>query len=67
MVPAGVITFPISYICGDVLTEVYGFRRAHSVIWLGFRCNLLAVAGIMASQVLPGAGFWDAQAAYERK
>jgi uncharacterized PurR-regulated membrane protein YhhQ (DUF165 family) len=50
-----------------VLTEVYGFRRAHSVIWLGFRCNLLAVAGIMASQVLPGAGFWDAQAAYERK
>ncbi|MDP9312497.1 MAG: queuosine precursor transporter [Chloroflexota bacterium] len=66
VVPAGVIIFPISYICGDVLTEVYGFRRARSVIWLGFFCNLLAVAGIVATQVLPGANFWDAQAAYER-
>ncbi len=58
VVPAGVIIFPISYICGDVLTEVYGFRRARSVIWLGFFCNLLAVAGIVATQVLPGADFW---------
>lgn len=40
--------------------------RARSVIWLGFFCNLLAVAGIVATQVLPGADFWDAQAAYER-
>lgn len=66
VVPAGVIIFPISYICGDVLTEVYGYRRTRSVIWLGFVCNLLAVAAIVATQWLPGAGFWDAQAAYER-
>lgn len=66
VVPAGVIIFPISYICGDVLTEVYGFHRARIVIWLGFVCNLLAVMGIVATQMLPGAGFWDAQAAYER-
>lgn len=66
IVPAGIIIFPISYICGDVLTEVYGYRRARQVIWLGFGCNLLAVTAIWAGQVLPGAVFWDAQQAYER-
>ncbi|HSH78663.1 MAG TPA: queuosine precursor transporter [Herpetosiphonaceae bacterium] len=65
-VPAGIIIFPLSYICGDVLTEVYGLRRARQVIWLGFACNLLAVAAIWAGLVLPGAAFWDAQVAYER-
>jgi uncharacterized integral membrane protein (TIGR00697 family) len=65
-VPAGIIIFPISYICGDVLTEVYGFRRARQVIWLGFGCNLLAVIAIWGGQALPGAAFWDAQPAYER-
>lgn len=66
IVPAGIIVFPISYICGDVLTEVYGLRRAHQVIWLGFVCNLLAVGAIYAGQMLPGADLWNAQAAYER-
>ncbi|MEK7681495.1 MAG: queuosine precursor transporter, partial [Chloroflexota bacterium] len=65
--PAAIIIFPISYIFGDVLTEVYGYSRARMVIWLGFFCNLLAVAGIMVGQALPPAGFWaDAQPAYER-
>jgi uncharacterized integral membrane protein (TIGR00697 family) len=66
IVPAAVVIFPISYICGDVLTEVYGYRTARQVIWLGFACNLLAVIAIRLGQVLPGAGFWDGQAAYER-
>ncbi len=67
IVPAGTITiFPLSYIFGDVLTEVYGFRRARLIIWLGFGCNLLAVLAIYFTQVLPPAGFWDGQAAYER-
>ncbi len=66
VVPAAVIVFPISYICGDVLTEVYGFGRTRRVIWLAFACNLLAVVAIWIGQVLPGAAFWDAQAAYQR-
>ncbi|MCW5851896.1 MAG: queuosine precursor transporter [Anaerolineae bacterium] len=66
VLPAAVIIFPISYILGDVLTEVYGYRRARQVIWLAFACNLLAVAAIWLSQVLPGAEIWDAQPAYER-
>lgn len=67
IVPAGALTiFPLSYIFGDVLTEVYGFRRARLAIWLGFGCNLLAVLSIYLTQVLPPAAFWDGQAAYER-
>lgn len=66
ILPAGVIIFPISYIVGDVLTEVYGFRKARRVIWLGFFCNLLAVAAIWLGGILPAAPFWDAQGAYER-
>jgi uncharacterized integral membrane protein (TIGR00697 family) len=66
IMPAGIVIFPISYIVGDVLTEVYGFRLARRVIWLGFLCNLIVVVGILIGQWLPGAVFWDAQAAYER-
>lgn len=65
VVPAAVIIFPISYIFGDVLTEVYGYRQARQVIWLGFLCNLIAVAAIWIGGVLPAASFWDGQAAYE--
>src|SRR5207237_8988885 len=66
VLPAGVIIFPISFIFGDVLTAVYGYRRARQVIWLGFFCNLVVVAAIWVAQQLPGASFWDGQAAYER-
>ena len=66
ILPAGVIIFPLSYLLGDVLTEVYGYGRARRVIWLGFACNLLAVLAIALAQVLPPAGFWDGQAAFER-
>jgi uncharacterized integral membrane protein (TIGR00697 family) len=66
VLPAGVIIFPISYIFGDVLTEVYGYRQARRVIWLGFFCNLIAVIAIWLGQVLPASSLWDGQAAYER-
>ncbi len=64
--PAAVIIFPVSYIIGDVLTEVYGFQRARLVIWLGFFCNLLSVIAIWLAQILPSASFWQGQAAYEQ-
>ena len=62
---AGVLFFPISYIFGDILTEVYGYARARRVIWAGFGC--LAFASVMASVVvaLPPAPFWENQKAYE--
>jgi uncharacterized integral membrane protein (TIGR00697 family) len=66
VLPAAILIFPISYIFGDVLTEVYGYRQARQVIWLGFFCNLIAVVAIWLGQILPAASFWDGQGAYER-
>ncbi len=66
VLPAGTIIFPISYIFGDVLTEVYGYRQARRVIWLGFFCNFIVVVAIWIGQLLPPSSFWDGQKAYER-
>jgi hypothetical protein len=55
---SAIIIFPVSYIFGDVLTEVYGYSRARQVIWIGFGCNLLAVLAIWLSIILPAAPFW---------
>ncbi len=62
---AGVLFFPISYVFGDILTEVYGYARARRVIWAGFAG--LAFASLMAAVVvaLPPAPFWQHQPAYE--
>ena len=65
VLPAGIIIFPISYIIGDVLTEVYGFRIARGVIWLGFGANLLVVLALWLAGIIPGAGFWEDQGAYD--
>lgn len=59
-VPAAVILFPVAYIFGDVLTEVYGFARARQVIWIGFFCNLVAVVAIWVGGLLPAAPYWAA-------
>jgi uncharacterized integral membrane protein (TIGR00697 family) len=64
--PAGLVIFPLSYVLGDVLTEVYGIRAARRVIWLGFACNLLALGAIQAAIHLPAADLWtENQSAYE--
>src|SRR5881394_3260389 len=62
---AGVLFFPISYVFGDILTEVYGYARSRRVIWAGFAG--LAFASFMAYVVvaLPPAPFWKNQQAYE--
>jgi hypothetical protein len=62
---AGVLFFPISYVFGDVLTEVYGYARSRRVIWAGF--GGLAFASVMSFVVvtLPPAPFWKNQEAYE--
>ena len=62
---AGVLFFPISYVFGDILTEVYGYARSRRVIWTGFAA--LAFASIMAWVIvqLPPAPFWKNQPAYE--
>ena len=62
---AGVVIFPLSYVVGDVLTEVWGYGAARRVIWLGFACNAVMVAAVWAGGALPAAPFWTGQGAYE--
>ncbi len=66
VLPAAIFIFPLSYIFGDILTEVYGYHWTRRVIWLGFLCNLIFVLFAWIGQILPPAPFWDGQAAYER-
>jgi len=63
--PAAVIVFPLSYIFGDILTEVYGFRWARRIIWLGFFCNLIFVFFVWLGGVLPASPLWEGQDAYQ--
>jgi uncharacterized integral membrane protein (TIGR00697 family) len=58
IVPAAVVIFPVAYIFGDILTEVYGYARARQAIWIGFLCNLLAVIAIWVGGLLPAAPIW---------
>ena len=62
---AGVLFFPISYIIGDVLTEVYGYARARRVIWTGFVALLFMAFMAWVVVKLPPAADWPGQAAYE--
>src|SRR5215468_12172329 len=61
---AGIVIFPISYVIGDVLTEVWGYAAARRVIWLGFACNALMVMAVWVAGEMPPAPFWKGQAAY---
>ncbi len=65
ILPAAIFIFPLSYIFGDLLTEVYGYRQARQVIWLAFICNLIFVVFVWMGQLLPPASFWEGQRAYE--
>lgn len=62
--PAGVIIFPIAYILNDVITEVWGFRKARLIIWTGFAVNILAVLFFSVGIAIPGAPFWQNQEAF---
>ena len=65
VMPAAIIIFPLSDIFGDILTEVYGYRWARRVIWLGFGCNLIFVLFSYLGQLMPAASFCSDQQAYE--
>ena len=58
---AGTILFPISYIFGDVLTEVYGFKRSRRVIWTGFGALALSAFVFWLVRIMPGEAVWQAQ------
>jgi hypothetical protein len=59
---AGTILFPISYIFGDILTEVYGYKRSRRVIWAGFACLTLSAFIFWIVRVMPGEATWQSYA-----
>jgi len=61
----GTILFPLGYIFGDILTEVYGYRQSRRVIWLGFLAAFLMSLVFYIVQLLPPAEGWGNQQAYE--
>lgn len=62
---AGLLVFPVSYIINDCIVEVYGFRKARLVIWLGFLMNFLFVMFLQLCIVIPAAPEWSGQEAVE--
>lgn len=62
---AGILFFPLGYVIGDVLTEIYGYARARRVIWAGFGALLFMAFMSWVVVSLPPAKGWDGQAAYE--
>lgn len=64
VLPGAVILFPLAYIFGDVLTEVYGYQKARMVIWSGFVCNVLMVGIFALVMVIPSPDFFKNEGAY---
>ena len=63
---AGILFFPVSYVLGDILTEVYGYARARRVIWTGFAALVFMAFMSWAVVAMPPAQVWDGQDAYEQ-
>ncbi|WP_409199599.1 queuosine precursor transporter [Methanobrevibacter sp. DSM 116169] len=61
----GAILFPLSYILGDVIVEIFGYKKAKKVIWISFSMNIIAVLALFIVQILPPGPGWDNQSAYE--
>lgn len=64
VLPGAVILFPLTYIFGDVLTEVYGFQKTRLIIWLGFICNLLMAGIFMLVIAIPSPEFFESESAF---
>lgn len=64
-VTAGLIVFPVSYIINDCIAEVWGFRKARLIIWMGFLMNFMVVALGRLAVMIPAAPFWEGEEAFD--
>lgn len=64
-VTAGLIVFPVSYIINDCIAEVWGFRKARLIIWMGFLMNFFVVALGQIAIAIPAAPFWEGEEAFD--
>jgi uncharacterized integral membrane protein (TIGR00697 family) len=63
--PAGIVIFPISYIIGDIITEVYGLKKAKSTIFFGLVAQVILILFIQIAIILPAADFWPYQSEFK--
>lgn len=63
-ITAGLLVFPISYIINDCIAEVWGFRKARLIIWMGFLMNFMVVALGQIAVALPAAPFWEGEESF---
>lgn len=63
-ITAGLLVFPISYIINDCIAEVWGFRKARLIIWMGFLMNFMVVALGQIAVALPAASFWEGEESF---
>ena len=63
-ITAGFLVFPVSYIINDCIAEVWGFRKARLIIWIGFLTNFSMLALFQLAVALPSAPFWEGEAAF---
>ena len=64
-VTAGLLVFPVSYIINDCIAEVWGFRKARLIIWMGFLMNFMVVALGQIAVALPAAPFWEGEESFD--
>ncbi len=64
-VTAGLIVFPVSYVINDCIAEVWGFRKARLIIWMGFLMNFFVVALGQIAIAIPAAPFWEGEEAFD--
>lgn len=65
VLPAGIIAYPFTFLISDTIAELYGRKVASRIIWLGFAMSLAMVVLVYVSRLLPEAGFWENQEAYD--
>ena len=65
-ITGGLLVFPVSYIINDCVCEVWGYRRARLVIWLGFLMNFMFVSFGALADALPAAPYWDGQEGFHQ-
>ena len=63
-ITAGFLVFPVSYIINDCIAEVWGFRKARLIIWLGFATNFAMLSLFQLAVALPSAPFWEGETAF---
>ena len=66
VVDGGIVSFPLAFVLGDVVMEIYGARKAKYIIYTSFAMNLLAAGVFYLVQVLPAGAGWEGQGAYEQ-